>query len=76
MLKFVLTKEKNNYVQYEYFPEGGSHSGLVSFVDGQCSIDALAENDKHKIYAMKMFKRLREMATKGSFDKDGIVAWY
>ena len=62
MLKYILLEESEEKVTYEYFPEGGSDSGVVSFYDGEFSIDSLAENDKHQIYAMKALQRIRRMA--------------
>lgn len=78
MLKFVLVEEKENKVLYEYSPEGGSESGIVSFnkKTGNSGIETLADNDKHQRYAMKVLKRIREMAKSGTFEKEGMVAWY
>lgn len=78
MLKFNMVDKKEGKVLYEYFPEGGTESGVVSFDEksGDVSIESLAKNDRHERYAVKMFKRIREMASKGTFDKEGIVAWY
>lgn len=78
MLKFVMVEETKNRVLYEYHPEGGSESGTVSFNKhtGDGSIETLADNDKHQRYAMKALKRIREMASNKSFEKEGMVAWY
>lgn len=76
MLKYVLLEESGKNVKYEYFPEGGSDFGIISFYDGKFSIDSLAKNDWHELYAMKLFKKIREMASNGVFEKEGIVAWY
>ncbi len=78
MLKYNLIKETDKTVLYKYFPEGESDSGVVAFdkQSGSCSIDTLADNDRHKIYALKLFKRIREFASKGTFEKEGTVAWY
>lgn len=78
MLKFVLIEERENKVFYEYYPEGGSESGIVSFnkKTGNGGIETLANNDKHQRYALKALKRIREMASKNSFEKEGMVAWY
>jgi hypothetical protein len=78
MLKFTLVENQNGKVLYRYFPEGGADYGLVAFSEktGDVSIETAAKNDRHQRYAMKLFKRIREMASKGSFEKEGIVAWY
>lgn len=78
MLKFTMVENKNGKASYRYFPEGGADYGTVTFSEktGDGSIETLAKNDRHQRYAMKLFKRIREMASKGSFEKEGIVAWY
>ena len=78
MLKFTMVENKEGNVRYRYFPEGGADYGIVAFSEktGDGSIEALAKNDRHQRYAMKLFKRIREMASKGSFEKEGTVAWY
>jgi hypothetical protein len=78
MLKFTMVENKDGKVSFRYFPEGGSDYGVVSFNEktGDGSVETLAKNDRHQRYALKMFKRIREMASKGSFAKEGIVAWY
>ena len=78
MLKFALIEERENKVFYEYYPEGGSESGIVSFnkQTGDGSIETVADNDKHQRYAMKALKRIREMASNKSFEKEGMIAWY
>lgn len=78
MLKFSMTEENKNRVAYEYYPEGGSAVGVVSFdkQKGTGSIETLADNDKHQRYALKMLKRIREMASNKAFEKEGMVVWY
>ena len=78
MLKFTMVENKEGNVLYRYFPEGGADYGVIFFSEktGDGSIETLAKNDRHQRYAMKLFKRIREMASKGSFEKEGIVAWY
>ena len=78
MLKFTLVENKQGKVLYKYFPEGGADYGIVAFSEktGDSSIETLAKNDKHGRYATKLFKRIREMASKGTFEEKGIVAWY
>jgi hypothetical protein len=73
-----MVENKDGKVSFRYFPEGGSDYGVVSFNEktGGGSVETLAKNDRHQRYALKMFKRIREMASKGSFAKEGIVAWY
>ena len=79
MLKFTLVENNQGKVLYKYFPEGGTNFGIVSFSEktGDASIEVLAKNDKHGRYAMKLFKRIREMTSKyGAFETEGTVAWY
>ena len=78
MLKFAMVENKEGKVLYEYFPEGGTESGLVSFdvKTGAVGIETLSKKDKHERYALKMFKKIREMASNGNFEKEGTIAWY
>jgi hypothetical protein len=78
MLKFTLVENKQGKILYKYFPEGGADFGIVSFSEktGDVSIETLAKNDRHERYALKMFKRIRAMASKGAFEEEGTVAWY
>ena len=78
MLKFRLVEETHEKAIYEYFPEGGSEFGKVSF-DKQTktnSIITLSANDKHQRYVHKLFGQIREFANKNSFEKEGMIAWY
>ena len=79
MLKFTLVENKQGKILYKYFPEGGADFGIVSFSEktGDVSIETLAKNDKHGRYAMKLFKRIREMTSRyGVLETEGTVAWY
>lgn len=78
MLKFKKLKETEKMVTYEYYPEGGTDSGVVSVekTSGECNVDVLATNDKHRRYALKLFSRLRTFSKDGIFEKEGKIAWY
>ena len=78
MLKYILVRKNEGDVLYRYFPEGGADYGIVSFSEktGDVSIETLAKSDKHGRYALKLFKRIRDMASKGAFEEEGTVAWY
>ena len=78
MLKFILEKETDKEVLYRYYPEGTDDGGLVSYNKEQksCSIVTLPKQDRHQRYAMKMFAKIRTYATEGSFQKEGMIAWY
>lgn len=77
MLKYLLFKENDKEVIYKYYPEDGSDSGsiVVAKDTGECNINELSPNDRHQRYALKLFKKLKEFASNGSFEKEGIVAW-
>ena len=76
MLKYNLIKETDKEIRYEYFPEGGKLSGVVSFdkVTQECSTVRTANNDKRHRYALKMFKRIRELAHDNNFEQSGFIA--
>lgn len=78
MLNYKLVEFQNGKVLYKYFPENGSAFGLVSFdtKTDTAKIETLAENDRHERYALKLFKFIREMARKGTFEKAGLIVWY
>jgi hypothetical protein len=78
MLKFKLVEETPKKIIYEYFPEGGSEAGVVSYDKEKKtnSIVTLSPKDKHQRYAQKLFLRIREFASTNSFTKEGIIAWY
>ena len=78
MVKFVLIEETESRILYAYYPEGSSEFGTVSF-DKKAetgAIEVLAPQDKHQIYALKVLKRLREMAIQKFFEKEGLVVLY
>lgn len=78
MLTYALLNENGNELQYEYFPEGGTAPGVVSYnkETGECYINKLSEKDKHQMYALKLFKKIRDFERNGSFQKEGMIAWY
>lgn len=78
MLKFNLVEETSKKVVYEYYPEGGSDAGVVSYdkVLKTNSIVTLSAKDKHQRYAQKLYARIREFANSNSFEKTGMIAWY
>lgn len=78
MLKFILEEETDKEVVYRYFLESNEDSGLVSYnkEKKECSIITLPDQDRHQRYALKMFARIRDYATKGTFEKEGMIAWY
>lgn len=78
MLKFILIEETPQKVVYEYFPEGGTEAGVVSF-DKESKVNSiivLSTQDKHQRYAQKLFSRIREASNKNTFPKEGSIAWY
>lgn len=77
MLKYNLIQENENEVLYEYFPEGGKHAGVIKFdkTKEEWHLEKPSKDDKHNRYALKMVKRLREFASNGTFENEGIVAW-
>ena len=78
MLKYKLVEETPSNVVYEYFPEGDTKFGVVSFdkKSNANSIVTLAPQDRHRRYAQKLFSKIKEFANNDSFDKEGMIAWY
>lgn len=78
MLKYILVENQGNKIMYKYFPEGGDDFGVVVYdkQKKECSIQELAKIDRHRQYALKMFKRLREFADGETFLEEGKIAWY
>jgi hypothetical protein len=78
MLEYRLVEETSQKVIYEYYPEGETEGGIVSF-DKESktnSIVKLSATDEHQIYAQKLFRRIREFANNNFFKREGIIAWY
>ena len=78
MLKFKIVENEQGKLVYRYYPEGNEDFGEVSYDEktGICSIEILANNDRHKRYALKMMSRIRAMKANGTFEAEGMVAWY
>ncbi len=78
MLKYKKVQETKNRIIYEYYPEGGLESGIVSVdkVTGECKIEVVAANDINEIYALQLLSRLRKFVATGTFEESGLVAWY
>ena len=77
MLKFKLKEETEETVVYEYYPEGKTSRGLVSYnkKTNECSIVTLSTEDRHKRYALKMFSKIKEYANNNKFKTEGVIAW-
>ena len=78
MLRYVLLEENKNNAIYEYFPEGKSQSGIigVSKATGELNIIRLAETDRHRTYAAKLFRKLEEFQKKQLYNEKGMIAWF
>jgi len=78
MLKFKLIERREGKLVYRYFPEGKEDYGVVSYDKrtDTTTIETLAKEDEFQWYALKMLSRIRKMKEKGSFDTEGMVAWY
>lgn len=77
MLKFKLKEETKEIVVYEYYPEGKTDQGCISYnkKTNECSIVALSTDDRHKRYALKLFAKIKEYASNNKFESEGIIAW-
>ena len=81
MLEFKMTKETESIVEYKYFPEGDDVFGIVQYdkINKKCSIIKYApnyDNSEFAPYAIQFFSRIRKYAAEGSFQQEGMVAWY
>lgn len=78
MLRFKMVESGHGKLVYRYYPEGKDDYGVVSYDEstGISTIELLAEDDDFRIYALKMMSRIRAMKVKGTFDTEGMVAWY
>ena len=79
MLDFKMVKETESALEYEYYPEGNKKDkGIVSVSkeDGSISIVELSPDDEAKIYAMKLFKRLRQFQAIEEYEIQGTILWY
>jgi len=71
-------EKMGNKLIYYYYPENENRFGVVSFdlESKECMIVKLSENDRHQIYALKLFRRMREFADNNFFEEEGSVVWY
>lgn len=79
MLAYKMVKETKSALEYEYYPEGNQKDRgtvAVSKEDGSISIVQLSPSDEAKIYAMKLFKRIRQFQAIDEYEKQGTVSWY
>lgn len=79
MLKYKLIEETSATVIYEYYPEGNfSVAGVISYdkILNTNSIVTQSAEDRHGIYAQKMFAKIREFAEGNLFEEEGLIAWY
>lgn len=79
MLTYKSVYETSTSSEYEYRPEGNKNvPGLVSTSkkDGAVSIVKLSPSDDARIYALKLFKKLRQFHFDGKYPKQGAVSYY
>ena len=79
MVKFELISDNKEMVIYKYYPEGKKqYPGEVGYnkITNECSVIVLSQKDLNKMYALKVFKRMREYAAGNEFKQSGMVAWY
>ena len=73
-----MIEETPQKVVYEYFPEGITEVGIISF-DKETKMNSIvtpSSKDKYQLYAQKLFSRIREFSNSNSFKKTGMIAWY
>lgn len=79
MLTYRLIYETGTSAGYEYCPEGNENvKGLVSVSkkDGTVSIIELSPSAEARVYALKLFRKLRQFHSTGEYPKQGTVSWY
>lgn len=78
MLRYVLDRIDHEVAYYKYYPEHDEIPGVVSVnkKNGEATIVMLAPQDKSRIYAFKLMRRLEQFFRQGRYETDGIVAWY
>ena len=78
MLKFKMVESEDGKLVYRYFPEGKEDYGVISYDEktDTTTIETLAKEDEFRWYALKMLSRIRKMKEKGTFDTEGMIAWY
>lgn len=78
MLRYILTHNSEEEVSYQYYPEGNEEFGIITLSkkNNECEITLLAPTDTHKKYAFHMMRKMEKFAEEGTFQENGIVAWY
>ena len=82
MLEFILIEENAKTVEYKYFPEGHEDFGIVRYNIENKTFEKIKIDTEHgevpnyTPYATKMISRIRQYAATGSYQKEGMIAWY
>ena len=77
MVYYKLLKTENNIATYEYTPEHGQYTGVVSVntVTFEGDIVKLAKNDEFKRYAFHAIWGIAERFEKDDMTQNGYIAW-
>lgn len=79
MLAYKVVKETEHSLEYEYYPEGNKEEkGTVSVSkeDGTIEVVKLSPSDEARIYAMKLFKKIRQFQAVDEYERQGTISWY
>lgn len=78
MVKLLLIQITEETVQYQYFPEGKEHYGVLSLnrANGDINILKEAENDKFNTYIHHAMTTLEKFYKNSVFPENYTVAWY
>lgn len=78
-MNLLLLKILNNeYIVYEYQPEGEGKSGLIKYnkFSGDAAVDEVAENDTDLYYANKAMAKVKSFVANNNLPMQYTQAWY
>lgn len=78
MLKLYLIEKGKTSIRYEYYPEDKGKAGVIvlGIRDGVVSVESLAGNDSHGVYAPHAVSKVKEFLKNGIYPNEATVAWY
>ena len=78
MVTYKISEDNNEYITYDYFPNGKEDKGFltVNKKDGAIINFSLAKTDEFKRYFFHFRDKIKEFVQQQDFPKEGYVAWY
>ena len=68
----------DNYIRYEYQPEGKGKKGVIAYnsKDNTVTVEAHAEADSNNYYANMAKSKIKSIASEKTLPRECVQAWY